>query len=101
MNDLQKYIDKALESISFEFDKAIATDEDYDINSEICDLISRTRSELGLTQKELSAISGMTQANISKIENGGAHPSISTLKKLADSMGKRLIIDFVEKEGMD
>ena len=39
--------------------------------------------EKNLTQIELSQLSGITQADLSKIENGNANPSLNTLLKLA------------------
>lgn len=53
------------------------------------------RNEEGLTQKELSARSGIAQGDISKMENGNANPSIRTLQRLAKAMGKKLRIEFV------
>lgn len=42
--------------------------------------------EKNLTQKELSQLSGITQADLSKIENGNANPSLNTLLKLAKGL---------------
>ncbi len=53
------------------------------------------RNSKGLTQKELSALSGIAQGDISKLENGNANPSVKTLQRLADAMGKKLKIEFV------
>ena len=53
------------------------------------------RAESGLTQKELSERTGIAQSDISKLENGNANPSIRTLKRLANAMGKTLKIEFV------
>ena len=53
------------------------------------------RNKAGLTQEELSNRSGINQANISKLENGNANPSISTLQKLAKGLGKKLVISFI------
>lgn len=53
------------------------------------------RLESGLTQKELSERTGIAQSDISKLENGNANPSIRTLKRLANAMGKTLKIEFV------
>ncbi|MBO5588322.1 MAG: helix-turn-helix transcriptional regulator [Selenomonas sp.] len=52
------------------------------------------RERQGLTQKELSARTGIAQADISKLENGNANPSIKTLKRLASGLGCRLKIEF-------
>lgn len=53
------------------------------------------RKSTGLTQKELSQQSGIAQSDISKLENGSANPSIKTLQRLAEAMGKTLKIEFV------
>ncbi len=53
------------------------------------------RNEEGLTQKDLSERSGIAQGDISKLENGNANPSIRTLQRLANAMGKKLKIEFV------
>lgn len=55
----------------------------------------KARHEAGLTQKELAAKTGIQQANISRIENGNGNPSVATLYKLAEGMGKKLVISFV------
>lgn len=52
------------------------------------------RKESGLTQKELSARTGIAQADISKLEHGTANPSLRTLQRLAAGMGRRLKIEF-------
>ena len=52
------------------------------------------RKECGLTQKELSAKTGIAQADISKLEKGNANPSLRTLKRLAAGMGRTLKVEF-------
>lgn len=54
----------------------------------------RARREAGLTQKELAERTGIQQSNISRIENGNGNPSLSTLNKLAQGLGKKLVISF-------
>lgn len=49
----------------------------------------------GLTQKQLSEKTGITQTDISKLENGNANPSIRTLQRLADGMGMKLRLEFL------
>lgn len=48
-----------------------------------------------LTQKQLAEATGITQADISRLENGTANPSLRTLKRLASGMGMQLKIEFV------
>ncbi|MCD7928927.1 MAG: helix-turn-helix transcriptional regulator [Clostridiales bacterium] len=53
------------------------------------------RRETGLTQKELSERTGISQGDISKLERGNGNPSLRTLQRLAAGMGKHLKIEFV------
>lgn len=53
------------------------------------------RRESGLTQKQLAERTGITQADISRLEKGGANPSLRTLQRLAAGMGMRLNLQFV------
>ena len=52
------------------------------------------RKSTGLTQKQLSDKSGITQADISKLESGNANPSLRTLQRLASGMGMKVKIEF-------
>ena len=53
------------------------------------------RSARNLTQKELAEITGITQSDISKLENGNANPSLRTLERLAAGLGMRIRLEFV------
>lgn len=48
-----------------------------------------------LTQKQLAEVTGINQADISRLENGTANPSLRTLKRLAAGMGMKLKLEFV------
>lgn len=53
------------------------------------------RKAAGLTQKDLADRTGIAQADISKLENGNANPSLRTLQRLADGMGMKLKLEFI------
>lgn len=53
------------------------------------------RKASGLTQKDLADRTGIAQADISKLENGNANPSLKTLQRLAEGMGMKLKLEFV------
>ena len=53
------------------------------------------REKNNMTQKQLSEATGIGQADISRLENGTANPSLRTMKRLAYGMGMRLQIEFV------
>lgn len=98
MDDLQSYLDRALKEVKLVESDDKPTFVDYDIEAELCELIANTRTQLGITQKQLAEKSGVSQANISKIENGSYKPSIPILKRIADGLGKRLVIEFADRE---
>ena len=56
-------------------------------------LMGRERADL--TQQQLAEATGIAQADLSRLENGTANPSLRTLKRLASGMGMRLKVDFV------
>ena len=53
------------------------------------------RKSAGLTQKQLSEKTGIAQADISKLENGNANPSLRTLRRLANGLEMRLKVEFI------
>lgn len=55
------------------------------------------RDERDLTQKQLAEVTGITQADISRFENGTGNPSLRTLKRLAEGLGMSLKVEFVPK----
>ncbi len=58
-------------------------------------LIKQTRSELGLTQKELADKSGTTKHYISRLENNKTGIELSTLKRIIEGgFGKRMEINI-------
>ncbi len=56
------------------------------------------RIRAGMTQMELSQKSGISQADISRLENGSRNPSLALLKRLAAAMNTTLKIEFVPNE---
>lgn len=63
----------------------------------VAERLAEARWKNKLTQKQLSDITFIYQADISKIENGVSNPSIETLERLADGMGMKLDIRFIPK----
>ncbi|MBR0316630.1 MAG: helix-turn-helix transcriptional regulator [Synergistaceae bacterium] len=69
--------------------------ETLEIEDTIIQAFIKARKFSGLTQKQLSEKTGITQPDISKLENGNANPSLRTLKRLANAMGMKLKIEFL------
>ena len=57
--------------------------------------IITARQARNITQKQLAEITGISQADISRLENGNANPSLSTLQKIASGLGMRVKVEFV------
>ncbi len=55
------------------------------------------RERCDLTQRQLAEITGIQQADISRLENGTGNLSLRTLKRLAAGMGMQLKLEFVPK----
>ena len=90
---MSSYIDykkRALQNseVKAEYD---ALQPEYDIIQAMID----ARVQQNMTQKDLSTKTGITQADISRIENGTRNPSLSMVKKLAHGLGMQLKLEFV------
>jgi len=56
-----------------------------------------TRRSLNLTQDQLSELTGISQSNLSAIENGKYKPNKSTREKIEKLLGK---VDWIETENI-
>lgn len=64
------------------------------ITNDIIQTLIEARHASGLTQKELSDLTGIAQGDISKLETGNANPSLRTLIRLAKGMGMQIKVEF-------
>ena len=69
----------------------------------IAERITKARKELGLNQKELAKKANLTEANLSRYENGIREPKSAVLARLADALffykedTKKPLESFVDK----
>lgn len=89
MSDFRKYMERQMQDPAFQ-----AEHDKTRTEFEITRALIAARVSQKLTQKELSARTGIRQSNISRIENGTCSPTIATLQALADGMGKKLNVKF-------
>lgn len=59
--------------------------------------IREFRQERGMTQEALAQEAGVTVGHMSMIERGHANPTWSTVKAIADALGRRMV-DLVRRE---
>ena len=98
MSDFQKYLDEKLKDVRIDNAPSSAEVPDYDVYSGIRESLISGRKRRGMSQKELSLKTGMSQAAISNIENGTTKPTIDSLRRMADALGTRLNITFGDGE---
>ena len=91
-NDFQKLKEELLKD-----PKVLAEYESLKPEMEIVRALVSARLQQNLTQEQLAQKSGVRQSNISRIENGSCSPTIATLQKLAEAMGRRVQLEFVMK----
>ncbi len=92
MSSYKEYKEKALKDpeVKAEYDSLEA---EYDIIQAMID----ARINQHMTQKDLSAKTGITQADISRIENGTRNPSLAMVKRLAEGLGMQLKLELVPR----
>ena len=56
------------------------------------------RHRLGMTQQDISDITGILPSNIARLEAGGRVPTLVVLQKYAAAVGKHVELRLVEQE---
>ena len=69
--------------------------EALEIKYQLKQALIEIRKGQKMTQKELAALTGIHQSDISKIENGTANPTVKVLQRLAKGLNKKLVIQFL------
>ena len=92
MSDFREHLNKQLRNLEFkeEWDKL---ETEYNMRQAMID----ARKKCNITQKELAEKTGITQADISRIETGNGNPTLSVLKRIAEGMDMILKIEFIPK----
>lgn len=67
----------------------------------IADKIKTTRTNKGLSQKEIAITIGIDQAQYSRIESGKVEPTLSSLEKIAEALEVRVVEFFNDDEPID
>lgn len=74
--------------------------DNYEVLRQLGDFMREMRRQSALSQTDLQDLSGIDQADISRLESGSMErgPSLLTLVRLAHAAGKRLVIGLQEPE---
>jgi transcriptional regulator with XRE-family HTH domain len=72
--------------------------DNYDLLRQLGGFVREMRTSNALSQKALEELSGVPQADISRLESGSMErgPTLLTLVRLAHAAGKRLVIGLQE-----
>lgn len=54
----------------------------------------QTRESLGLSLQDVAERMGTDRANVSRLESSPGNPTVATLARYAEALGKRLLITF-------
>ena len=92
MTTLDELIEEQLQDPIFK-EKYDALEPEFTVMQAMID----ARKERGMTQKDLAKATGISQADISRLERGTGNPSIKTLQRVAQALQMVLKIEFVPK----
>jgi DNA-binding XRE family transcriptional regulator len=92
MNDFDKLIHNIEAEAVAEGPGAVAELRAIDGRFRLASELLHARKAAHISQKELSTRSGIQQAEISKIERGEVVPTLVTMNKLLQPLGRRLAI---------
>ena len=67
------------------------------LKTEFISELIKTRKELNLSQKQLEVLSNVSQPIIARIERFQVDPQLSTIIKILEAMGKKLVIEDIKK----
>lgn len=93
MNDLHELTNELIRDPEFkkEYD-ALQPERDLTMS------LVMARKKAGMTQAELSAKTGISQSDISRLENGSRNPTIALLNRIASALNATCRIEFVQNK---
>lgn len=89
MSDFRKHLERSLQDGDFRKEW-----NEQQVERTIMQQIVDARIDLGITQQELAYRCGMKPSNLCRLEGGRGKPSLSTLERIAQALGKELHIDL-------
>lgn len=90
MKTLNSFVQEQLQDPLFK-EKYDALEPEFTLMQALID----ARKERGITQQDLAEATGISQADISRLERGTGNPSIKTLQRVAHALNMALKIEFV------
>jgi transcriptional regulator with XRE-family HTH domain len=74
--------------------------DNYDLLTKVGELLRGMRQEAGLSQEQLQQVSGIDQADISRVERGVAErgPSLALITRMAHASGYSLVLSLRKQD---
>lgn len=85
--DLKKFAEAFTDQVQAEYQEIFGLGE----------VVARRREELALSQIALAERTGLTQADISRLEQGKGNPTYSTIKKIMNALQLKLVYQREER----
>lgn len=73
--------------------KRIVNDNELIARKEVAIQLKEVRKSEGLTQERLAELVGTKKSNISRLESGRYNPSLDFLVKVAEGLGRELLVE--------
>ena len=92
MTDLEKHIEIIYGKLGSK--SRVTFDKDFE-EFKLGQMLQNTRKKAGITQSDIALITNLKRSSISRIERHGKDIKLSTLKKIVNALGKKLIIQII------
>ena len=89
-SDFHQLLDEFNEEARSSGPEYVALLNAFDVHYYVASALLAARRAKGLNQRELSAVSGVPQADISRLERGRGNPTLATIEKLLGALDLKL-----------
>jgi len=96
MSDFNEFMQELRKEAEAEGPEAIAELDALTEHYRLARRVIELRQEIGLTQGQLAARSGVDQSDVSRLEHGRGNPTLNTLASVGRALGR--VVDFCPPE---
>ncbi len=95
---MKKMIDSDYIITDKEGNSYLLEQEQIKLKTELMKEMVRIRKSKNMTQQMIAERTGIARPNIARMENGTYNPTVDMLVRIADGMGMRIEINWLDKE---
>ena len=97
-DSMKKMIDSDYIITDKEGNSYLLEQEQIKLKTELMKEMVRIRKSKNMTQQMIAERTGIARPNIARMENGTYNPTVDMLVRIADGMGMRIEINWLDKE---